>query len=475
MVRLVDPLQYAGGFLVTGDYAVGSVDLTNSTNPSSGGFSTGTINISGVPANADILAAYLFWETINRTVVTNPEAGVQFNGSNVVDAEVGLVKRTVEDLGTGATCFSSGNQPLTMWAFKADVLRLLPMQMDLNGPTGKRLANGAHTVRLPDAGGGNQVPESAGAVLLVVYRNPETDLSLNPLRRIVVYDGLKRKPDLVTTMTQTLRGFYGSSSATFPPGVVKARITHIAASGQPNENERILFNDSTNTQIASNPFAGATSSERAYGSPTYNVSALMTPGNNSTGGYGETATTSVEHTGGGGYDCVTWNAIVFSTAIADVDHDGLPDALESAGTALKDPNNQTLPHLSAMGATTTQQDMFVEINGMKTLGPTTYGSWDPVVCNAVEALTNKFCAPFNAGAGPVPLVTSVPAPAHNHIPSAAVLNEVAEMFNAHGIKVHFDVGPVLGAEYALTPTSVPNRFVVGDECSRRGDHRRNSV
>ena len=186
----------------------------------------------------------------------------------------------------------------------------------------------------------------------------------------------------------------------------------------------------------------------------------MTPGNNSTGGYGETATTSVEHTGGGGYDCVTWNAIVFRTAIADVDQDGLPDALESAATPLKDPNNQTLPHLSAMGATTTQQDMFVEINGMKTSGPTTYGSWDPAVCNAVEALTNKFCAPFNAGAGPVPLVTSVPAPAHNHIPSAAVLNEVAEIFDAHGIKVHFDVGPDLGALYALT-TSVPNRFIVG--------------
>ena len=103
-------------------------------------------------------------ETINLTGVTNPEAGL--NSSTVrtsLTAEVGLVKRADEDLGTGATCFASGNQSLTMWAFKADVLRLLPMQMDLNGPTGKRLANGNHTVRLPDAGGGNQVPESAGA------------------------------------------------------------------------------------------------------------------------------------------------------------------------------------------------------------------------------------------------------------------------------------------------------------------------
>ncbi len=173
----VDPLQYAGGFPVTGDYAVGSVDLTNSQNPSSGGFSTGTINISGVPPNADILAAYLYWETINLTTVSNPETGVQFNGQNVVDSEVGLVKKTHDDLGTGATCFSSGNKPLTMWALKADVLRLLPPQMDANGPTGKRLANGAHTVKLPDAGGGNQVPESAGAVLMVVYRNPVDDVT----------------------------------------------------------------------------------------------------------------------------------------------------------------------------------------------------------------------------------------------------------------------------------------------------------
>jgi hypothetical protein len=61
-----------------------------------------------------------------------------------------------------------------MWAFKADVLRLLPPQLDANGPTGKRLGNGAHTVRLPDAGGGNIVPESAGAVLLRVSESQDS-------------------------------------------------------------------------------------------------------------------------------------------------------------------------------------------------------------------------------------------------------------------------------------------------------------
>ncbi len=145
-----------------------------------------------------------------------------------------------------------------------------------------------------------------------------------------MYEGLMRKPDLVTAMTQTLRGFYGSSSATLAAGVVKARLTHIAASGQPNPNDRILFSDKTNsTLIVSNPFAGATSSERSYRATFHDVSSYVSPGNNSSVDYGETATTSVEHSGGGGYDCVTWNAVIFSTAIADVDLDGLPDALES--------------------------------------------------------------------------------------------------------------------------------------------------
>ena len=62
-----DPLKYANGFLVTGNYVVGGVDLTKDVNVPMGGFATGVINISGVPANADILAAYLYWETIDLT------------------------------------------------------------------------------------------------------------------------------------------------------------------------------------------------------------------------------------------------------------------------------------------------------------------------------------------------------------------------------------------------------------------------
>ncbi|HMF93885.1 MAG TPA: hypothetical protein VKE96_06305, partial [Vicinamibacterales bacterium] len=43
-----DALPYSSGFLVTGDYVVGGVDFTGLANPAVLGFSTGTINISGV-------------------------------------------------------------------------------------------------------------------------------------------------------------------------------------------------------------------------------------------------------------------------------------------------------------------------------------------------------------------------------------------------------------------------------------------
>src|SRR5262245_58097437 len=55
-------LPYSNGYLVTGNYVAGGVDVAS--NQASGGFVTGTIHMSGVPANADVLAAFLYWEGI---------------------------------------------------------------------------------------------------------------------------------------------------------------------------------------------------------------------------------------------------------------------------------------------------------------------------------------------------------------------------------------------------------------------------
>ena len=49
-----DALPYTGGYLVTGDYVVGGIDMTDQANPADPvtGLSTGTIQMTGVPANA---------------------------------------------------------------------------------------------------------------------------------------------------------------------------------------------------------------------------------------------------------------------------------------------------------------------------------------------------------------------------------------------------------------------------------------
>ena len=91
----------------------------------------------------------------------------------------------------------------------------------------------------------------------------------------------------------------------------------------------------------------------------------------------ETATTTVYHQPpNGGYDCLSWGAIVFSTAVADVDGDGLPDKLETTAAGLKDPDGKDLPNLQKMGAGVDMKDLFIEINAMQADAGTSYGSPD---------------------------------------------------------------------------------------------------
>ena len=255
-----DALLYSAGYMVTGNYVVGGVNLTEQDNPIDGqGFSKGTINISGIPPEADIVAAYLYWETITYTANPEQAAGVTFRDEPINLDDPVMVKRASQPLtGSTASCWSSGT-PLSMHFFRADVLRFLPIRYAPNiatpddNPTIKRLVNDTdlqahnlplHDVKLP-ARQGNQIPESAGGTLVVVYNNPS-----EPLRKIVFYDGIHIQADLNATMTQTLQGFY--RSATTP----SAKLTHIIGSGQPNGNERIQFRDA-NVNSPNSPNAWA--------------------------------------------------------------------------------------------------------------------------------------------------------------------------------------------------------------------------
>src|SRR5688572_8456539 len=429
-----DALAYSRGFLITGDYAVGGVDLREETHIIQNGFSTAPISMGGVPPNADILAAYLFWETVTTgsDAWETDAAGVKFRGFDLDVTNVLSVKRTAQP-SLGAACYGSGS--LTMHMFQGDVLRFLPVKVDSAGnPTGKRIINDAdlvaqgldsHTVTLP-VRDGNGVPESAGASLVVVYRDPDPNA---PLKKVVIYTGNTIKPEN-TTLGLTIKGIYGSSLNK------SAKITHIVSSGQPNSRLRFSFagaGAAGATEIGASPFSDGPASQRWWANPTADVSSLMHPEFADTGAYGETVSTSIFHSSSGGsYDCVALGAVVFSTAVEDVDKDGLPDALENApiGSPLTDADGRTLPDLNAMGAGSELADIFIEVNAMTAAPGTTYGSlaapYDGRDVNPVD--------------GNPDVVAKSDALGHNHLPTPYALKLVGDAFAARNIRVHFDVG-----------------------------------
>src|SRR5438132_11950608 len=74
-----DALPYSMGYLITGNYVAGGVNLNGAR--STNGFVTGTIPMSGVPANADIVAAFLYWETLYSA--NSQLKGATFRGQDI--------------------------------------------------------------------------------------------------------------------------------------------------------------------------------------------------------------------------------------------------------------------------------------------------------------------------------------------------------------------------------------------------------
>jgi hypothetical protein len=432
-------LPFSNSYLATGNYVVGSVDLPNAH--STGGFLDGAIHMSGVPDRAEILGAFLYWETI----ATNPAQlnGVKFRGHPIHMDDVRVVKKSSLTLtGNTASCFSSGGgsgATYSIYMMRADVRRLLPLEVDAKGnSTRKRLVNDSdlqnftdkdghvtplpyHTVTLPEAGTGNQVPQSAGASLVVIYRDPT-----EPLRKILLYDGIVVLPDLEgAVLQQKFRGIFQSDQLN--PLRRSNKLTLIAGSGQPNKTDRVSFNASP-TPLATDPFPRTSpSSDRSWGAVTFNsaqLNPLMPGAPDAT--YGETVTVTVGHSKRSPYDCLSFAAAIFSTAEKDDEDDGIPDGLEQPGSSLKDANGLTLPNLYAMGARVGQKDIFIQMDAMRSNGTLAYGSDS---------------APFPYS--PIATVPDVPG-GHDHMPTAAATKIIIDSYlNAplsSRVVPHLDVG-----------------------------------
>ena len=426
-----DALGFFKNYFVTGDYVVGGVGIRGTgvvdsatqaiTQSSNSSYATGTIHMNGVPGyvadgvpqQADIVAAYLYWETIASSTA-DPAVLAQgtFRGLKIVGTQIAPAG-TLACSGSGG---GNGNQTgaQTLLVYRADVLRYLPYKHDpaTGQPLGQRLVNDAdliangfplHTVALPDTGAGgttspstgNQAFLTEGASLVVVYRIAGSAASA-PLKSVVIYDGGYTFSSINPLMTQNILGFYQAS--THNP---TAMMTHIVGNGRSNFQEQLTVNGLVPTGVsADNPFPGALGS--SWDNLTFSVSNLMA---------GNDASISTKVTPGNPAStaCLSWGAVVFSTTVQDTDGDGLLDIWETT-SGLTDPNGQPLPDLHTMGADPNVKDIFVQIDYMSTAG---YN---------------------NASQGMVP--------AHSHLPTLAALQKVAATFSGQNppINVHFDVG-----------------------------------
>ena len=434
-------LPFFKNYFITGDYQVGTVDLSGPI----GGFATGDIHFNAalgnaLPANADIVGAFLYWEMISLAPNPPSLAGARFRGYDIsgIARQLGPTKLLAKET---SPCWTGGSGDVfAMRAYRADVLRFLHVPTNADGTAaGKRLINDVDytaaaatdasivplRVRLPEASG-NHVPSSAGASLVVIYKNEDPS---KPLKSVVIYNGLytqskDAKTKTIASMTQKIGGFYQLAASP------EARMTHLVGSGAGNSTDRLwVGNDASSlSQISADPFKGigSASSDRAWDGPTFPLTI--------SGAQGEFAM-KVDHGSDSPYDCLSWVAIVTSAIVEDADKDGLLNQWETdgryqkvtydaagnvtnavfgkcpQGTFASDPANCV--DFPKMGALPLRKDIFIEFGYMRALAGTTYGITSP-----------------KGGA------------AHDHRPDPEALQKVGRAFDNAPvtIKVHFDLG-----------------------------------
>ena len=383
------PLTFFKNYFITGDYVVGGASLWRK---GVNGRATANIDVSGVPASVDILSAFLYVQTA-EIVQWSGIDHAKFDGNDLGPGSNSAAKALNWDLAT-VPCWSVGTSGgRRMVTYRADVLRYFQV-----GSDGKLVANGNHTISVPDFGyafpdsdegsgeGGNGTGARAiGASLVIVYRDPT-----KPFKGIVIYDGGVTKP-ASATLTQQLQGFYQAAAT------ATAKLTPIVGDGRSFLGEKVRLDGQV---IATNPFASTEGAK--WDSPTFENLAVAP----------NAASTTVQVSPNGVLpDCLCFSGMVFSTDVQDTDGDGLLDIWESSTTPILDPNGKPLPNLNAMGAHPDRKDLFVEIGYMKTDTDTSYGG--------------------------------VIRSAHSHLPTHAAIKLIGDAFaNAPtgAIQLHVDLG-----------------------------------
>jgi hypothetical protein len=399
-----NPLGFSRNYFVTGDYIVGGVGLQGLGDGS--GFATGIINIpdknsvpaTGVPNGAEIVAAFLYWQTVEKSATS-------FTGQNgffgpIVDnsdgsttafryAISGITLSASSPIGWGSGgCAGASNGTKVLRTYRADVRPFLKLDAD-----GNAVGNGSYQVSLADSGSnGGGVPLTLGASLVLIYRL----LPATTLNAIVIYDGAFAPTSSSPQVSQQIQGFYEASS----PAAPIAKLTHIVGSGQAKKGQQIFLNNVALPSLYPGlpPFPGFYNG--SWDNPTWDNVNQLTGKMVVNSGDSAATTTVVPSSSNSG--CVSWGAMIFSTTVQDSDNDGLLDVWKSLQGYTDVGTGQWVALPGARGG---EKDIFVE----------------------VDYLVNY------ASGGTTVL--------HSHLPKQAALDEVGAAFEKQNIKVHFDLGP----------------------------------
>jgi len=403
LAQSTNQLTLSNNYFVTGDYVVGGVGLRGMGNTSTN-LATGTINIpdmaqpnaSSVPAGADIVAAFLYWETVEKTKSTLAGQQGFFNGYAITGDILGNPNAPTSWSAGG--CAGSANGSTTMRVYRADVRPFL--NLDANGNT---MGNGSYQVKLADSGSnGGGAPLTLGASLVIIYR---VESPAVPLNSIVLYDGVIAPSNTSSTISQPIVGFYQTAASPV------AKITHIVGNGQPNKSENVFVNGVNLPSLYGSmpPFPGIYNG--SWDNPTWSVNGAVQANDAS-----ETTTVVPAAQGSG---CVNWGAVIFSTTVQDSDGDGLLDVWEDNQGYTDAISGQWV---ALPGANKFVKDIFVELDYLSNLD--------------LSASSYK----------------------HSHLPKKAALDMVGNAFKNRGMNVHFDLGPGIyqGDPYVISyPVATP--------------------
>jgi hypothetical protein len=403
-------------YFVTGDYVVagwvkGAPDFS--------GFAPGTISIpdtlqptqngvpTTVPVGADIVAAYLYWETVEGNQSTFAGQNGFFNGYAISGDKIGNLNAPTSWAPGG--CSGSNQGSKTIRAYRADVRPYLPLDINPASPTFGALLTGGNInipVRLADSGsGGNGVPIGLGATLVIIYRvlSPPA-----PLNSIVIYDGAFAPSNSTPNISQQIVGFYQAAASPV------AKITHIVGDGQPAKSEIVSLNTTNLPSLYPTPlnptlppFPGIYNG--SFDNPTWPVSAAVLANEPLS-----SETTFVMPTPTNG-NCVSWGAIVFSTTVPDPNRDALLPVWKA-------------PLLGPPGYTDVISNQFVALPGASTSAKDIFVELDYLTLRDANGIV-----------------------LHSHLPKQKALDMVGDAYWKQNIHAHFDVGTNYNASLPLVP------------------------